>query len=78
MPLSNYTDRELAEKAEAGLAGQGATVEMMHHLRETLRESDDGLQRLNRRLLWYTLAILFVAIFQAGIIILSWLVPTQK
>ena len=78
MTLNNCTDRELAEKAEAGLAGQGATVEMMRRLRETLRESDDGLQRLNGRLLWYTAAILVLAILQVGIMVFSWLVPMQK
>jgi len=66
------TDEELVAEANAGLRGQRAGVEMMRRLRGTIETLNQNLSTLltaihkvETRLLWYTVAILFFTVVLA-------------
>ncbi len=42
-----YSDKELADLANQGLQGQGASVEMMARLKETIKEASRSANRLS-------------------------------
>jgi len=56
----NRTDEQLAQEADAGLRGQGAVVETMHRLRETLVEQQKSTNCLTWVILGCTVALVFL------------------
>jgi hypothetical protein len=48
---------ELIEAANRGLGGQGALVESMFRLMDSIGEQERSTNRLNKMLLWFTIAI---------------------
>jgi hypothetical protein len=69
--VDKASDAELASNAELGLRGQGAVVEMMRRLRQTLQETSGAADKLNKRLLYYSVAIFFVALLQLAVFVWS-------
>jgi hypothetical protein len=51
------TRRELVEAANRGLGGQGAVVEGMFRLMDSIAAQEKTTTRLNKLLLWFTIAI---------------------
>jgi hypothetical protein len=71
--IEGMNDDQLVAEAQAGLRGQGASVEMMRRLKSTLErelhtanELSGKIHRLNQALLWYTIALAVMAAFQFG------------
>ena len=64
MDFEKVSDRELAEEAQTGLRGQGAVVEMMRRLKNTIVEQTRSTNRLNKFLLWFTIAITLLTAVQ--------------
>jgi hypothetical protein len=63
------TDDQLAEEAQTGLRGQGATVEMMRRLRDALVEHLRATNRLTAWLTVFTIVLLVVSVFQTIILL---------
>ncbi len=70
-PLANVSDAKLVANAFSG--GGAWEVEMMRRLKDTLdaemrvaNELSAKIHRLNRSLLWYTVALALMAAFQFG------------
>ena len=68
-PWQDKTDDQLAEEAQTGLRGQGATVEMMRRLREALVEHLRATNRLTAWLTVFTIVLLLVSVFQTIILL---------
>ena len=64
MDFDKATDKALADEAQTGLRGQGAVVEMMRRLKDSVDKLNQSTTKLNRRLLWVTVAILILTIIQ--------------
>ena len=62
--FSKRTDEELVCEANNGLQGQGANIEMLRRLRTAIENADKTAASLNRRLLWYTIAIFGLTLVQ--------------
>lgn len=61
MEFEKATDRELVDEAQTGLRGQGAVVEIMIRLEDSIIKLERSTTRLNTMLLWVTIAIFFLA-----------------
>ena len=59
-------DGKLVEEAEIGLHGQGAVVEMMRQLKDSLVEQQKSTNRLTLVIIGLTVALVFLAIVQVG------------
>jgi len=64
MDFEKATDIELSDEAQTGLRGQGAVVEMMRRLKDSIIEQVRSTNRLNMALLWFTIAIFVLAAVQ--------------
>ena len=71
--IDGMNDEQLVAEAQAGLRGQGASVEMMMRLKAMIErelhaanELSGKIHRLNQALLWYTIALAVMAAFQFG------------
>ena len=71
--IDGMNDEQLVAEAQAGLRGQGASVEIMRRLEAMIeRESQAAnelsgkIHRLNQALQWYTIALAVMAAFQFG------------
>ncbi len=71
--IAGMNEAQLVAEAQAGLRGQGASVEMMRRLKEALErelhaanELSGKIHRLNQALLLYTIALAVMAAFQFG------------
>jgi hypothetical protein len=58
-------DDELIREAQIGLSGQGAVVEMMRRLRDSLLRQQQATDRLSKWMLWLTIATVMLAIVEA-------------
>lgn len=65
--FTQLTVHEMANRAEAGTAGAGSMVEMTSRLTGTIRKSGDTIERLNRCLLWFTIALFVFTAVQLGV-----------
>ncbi len=67
MSHENPTDDELVKRTQAGevVYARYAEVEMMRRLKESLAEQNRSTQQLNKRILWFTIAIFVLTIIQA-------------
>jgi len=61
MEFEKATDRELVDEAQTGLRGQGAVVEIMIRLKDSIIKLERSTTRLNTMLLWVTIAIFVLA-----------------
>jgi hypothetical protein len=71
--IDGMSDEQLVAEAQAGLRGQGASVEMMRRLKamiehelQAANELSRKINGLNQALLWYTIALAVMAAFQFG------------
>jgi len=71
--FKNFSEEKLTAHAE-DRAAQGPVVEAMRRLREKLDRNHDATEKLTKRLLWYTIAIFVVTLFQLGVaIVMVWM-----
>ena len=54
------TDQQLAERADDGLKGQGAVVDMMSRLKDSIESLNTTTTKLNCVMIWLTVAILLL------------------
>jgi hypothetical protein len=59
-----WTDDRLTAEAESGLRGQGALVEAMRRLRESVDRFSTSSDTYARRMLWLTIAIGILTLVQ--------------
>ena len=57
-PWKDWTDDELADAAQQGMTGQGAQVEAMRRLKESIVTFSGSSDRYSRRMLWLTIVLL--------------------
>ena len=66
---SRLTDNELADEAQQGLRGQGATVEMMRRLKEAGARQLAASETLTRWIAWLTFALAVFGAIQLALLI---------
>jgi hypothetical protein len=64
-PWKDWTDDELADAAQQGMTGQGAHVEAMRRLKESIVTFSGSSDRYSRRMLWLTIVLLILTLVQA-------------
>jgi len=64
-PWKDWTDDELADAAQQGMTGQGAQVEAMRRLKESIVTFSGSSDRYSRRMLWLTIVLLILTLVQA-------------
>jgi hypothetical protein len=64
-PWKDWTDDELADAAQQGITGQGAQVEAMRRLKESIVTFSGSSDRYSRRMLWLTIVLLILTLVQA-------------
>ena len=70
-PWEDWADEELANEAQAGVRGQGATVEAIRRLREAVRKE----QRATTILTWVLVGF---AVIQAALTLLPPILPAIR
>lgn len=73
MDFKRAKDDELVDEAQTGLRGQGAVVEAMNRLKNAVIEQSESTNKLNMRLLYFTIAIFVLTALQAFILIVQFL-----
>lgn len=73
MDFKRAKDDELVDEAQTGLRGQGAVVEAMNRLKNAVIEQSESTNKLNMRLLYFTIAIFVLTGLQAFILIVQFL-----
>ncbi|MEK7534307.1 MAG: hypothetical protein AAB600_03110 [Patescibacteria group bacterium] len=71
MNFKNANDNDLVEEAQTGLRGQGAVVEMMGRLKNAIIEQDRSTKRLNKILLYFTIAAFVLSFIQVILLIIE-------
>jgi hypothetical protein len=64
-PWKDWTDDELADAAQQGMTGQGAQVEAMRRLKESIVTFSGSSDRYSWRMLWLTIVLLILTLVQA-------------
>jgi hypothetical protein len=64
-PWKDWTDDELADAAQQGMTGQGAQVEAMCRLKESIVTFSGSSDRYSWRMLWLTIVLLILTLVQA-------------
>ena len=73
----NRTDEQLVESAERGLSGQGAVVEIMRRLKDSIESLNTTSTNLNRQMIFLTWAILILTAVSVGVAVLQFCVASK-
>lgn len=71
MDFKKAEDNELVDEAQTGMRGQGAVVEAMNRLKDSVIEQSESTNKLNTRLLYFTIAIFVLTALQLFILIVQ-------
>ena len=66
---SRFTDVGLADEAQQGLRGQGATVEMMRRLREATTKQQEAMNTLTKWIVGLTVTLVALTVVQVAVIV---------
>lgn len=71
MDFGKAKDNELVDEAQVGLRGQGAVVEAMNRLKDSVIKQSESTNKLNKRLLYFTIAIFGLTALQVFLLIMQ-------
>lgn len=71
-PTNGKTDQELVNSADEGLKGQGAIVEIMKRLKDSIESLNATSTKLNRRMICLTWAILVLTAVSVIVAVLQY------
>jgi CHASE3 domain sensor protein len=73
----NKTDQQLVESADQGLRGQGAVVEIMRRLKDSIENLNTTSAKLNQHMIFLTWAILILTAVSVGVAVLQFCVASK-
>lgn len=73
MDFKRAKDNELVDEAQTGLRGQGAVVEAMNRLKNSVVKQSESTNKLNKRLLHFTIAIFALTALQVLLLTMQFL-----
>lgn len=73
MDFTKAKDNELIDEAQTGMRGQGAVVEAMNRLKDSVTEQSGSTNKLNARLLYFTIAIFVLTALQVVILVVQFI-----
>ena len=76
-PTNGKTDQELVNSADEGLKGQGAIVDMMKRLKDSIESLNATSTKLNHRMIYLTWTILILTAVSVIVAVLQYCVANK-